>query len=222
MSTALSAVQVDGSQWSTVVSVRGGQLVTLVYRGKINDLTLSQGRISDALYQVVISEERQQISWYCTSCQRWAKAIMRQLFIMHETQDQFDNKLSVLENKQETLNNRVSEVKDAVAKVADLPEETSTIRAENATHDRELMKQLTEHTTDGQYQPDSLQVRRLGSKPKNETGTDEARSRPQLVTFPHEDKKASIMDNLHIQKNKGEPFSEMVIKHDMSREDREK
>ena len=45
---------------------------------------------------------------------------MTQLLIMHEQQDQFDNKLSVLENKQEALNNRVSEVKDAVVKVADL------------------------------------------------------------------------------------------------------
>ena len=34
--TALSAVQVDGSQWSTAASV----LITLVNRGKINDLTL--------------------------------------------------------------------------------------------------------------------------------------------------------------------------------------
>ena len=41
---------------------------------------------------------------------------MTQLLIMHERQDQFDNKLSVLENKQEALNNRVSEVEDAVAK----------------------------------------------------------------------------------------------------------
>ena len=44
---------------------------------------------------------------------------------MHERQDQFDNKLSVLENKQEALNNRVSEVEDAVAKVADLPSQTT-------------------------------------------------------------------------------------------------
>ena len=45
---------------------------------------------------------------------------MTQLLIMHVWQDQFDNKLSVLENKQEALNKRVSEVEDAVAKVADL------------------------------------------------------------------------------------------------------
>ena len=77
-------------------------------------------KVSDALYQVLISEEQQQISWYCTSCQRGAKAIMIQLLIMHERQDQFDNKLSVIENNQEALNNRVSEVEDAVAKVADL------------------------------------------------------------------------------------------------------
>jgi len=77
-------------------------------------------KVSDALYQVLISEGQQQISWYCTSCQRRAKAITSQLLIMHERQDQFDNKLSVLENKQEALNNRVSEVEDAVAKVADL------------------------------------------------------------------------------------------------------
>jgi hypothetical protein len=158
--------------------------------------------VSDALYQVLINEEQQQISWYCTSCQRGAKTITIQLLIMHERQDQFDNKLSVLENNQEALNNRVSEVEDAVAKVADLqsqatnksldpnqvppilnkdevvatvytqvndrinimkntvvynmPEGTSTLKVENATHDRELMKQLTEHTTDGQYQPESL------------------------------------------------------------------
>ena len=42
------------------------------------------------------------------------------------------------------------------------------------------------------------------------------------MTFSGEDKKASVMKNLHKLKNKGEPFSEMVIKHDMSREDREK
>ena len=85
------------------------------------------------------------------------------------------------------------------------------------------MKQLTEHTTDGQYQPESLQVRRLGSKPKNETGIDEARSRLLLVTFPDKDKKTSVMKNLHkVKRNKGDTFSEMVIKHDMSREDREK
>ena len=187
---------------------------------------------------------------------------MTQLLIMHERQDQFKNKLSVLENKQETLNNRVSEVEDAVAKVADLqsgatnksldpnqvppslnkdevvatvytkvndrinrmknivvynlPEGTSTLKAENATDDRELMKQLTEHSTDGQYQPESLQVRRLGSRANTETGTDEARSRPLLVTFPDEDKKASVMTNLHKLKNKCESFSEMVIEHDMT------
>ena len=106
--------------------------------------------------------------------------------------------------------------------VYNVPEGTSTLKAENATHDREVMKQLTEHTTEGQYQPESLQVRRLGSKPKTETGTDEARSRPLLVTFPDEDKKASVMKNLHKLKTKGEPLREMVIKHDMSREDREK
>ena len=140
---------------------------------------------------------------------------MTQLLIMHERQDQFDNKLSVLEHKQEALNNRVSEVEDAVAKVADLqfqatnksldpnqvqpilnkeevvatvytqvndrinrmtnivvynvPEGISTLKAENPTHDRELIKQLTEHTTDGLYPAESLQVGRLGSKPKNET-----------------------------------------------------
>jgi hypothetical protein len=65
------------------------------------------------------------------------------------------------------------------------------------------MKQLTEHTTDGQYQPESLQVRRLGSKHKNETETDEARSRPLLVTFPDEDKTASVIKNLHKLKTKG-------------------
>ena len=225
-------------------------------------------KVSDALYQVLISEEQRQISWYCSSCQRGAKAIMTQLLVMHERQNQFDHKLSVLENKHDTLNNRVSEVEDAVAKVADLQaqaankslatnqippilnkeevvatvytqvndrinrrknivvynvqEGTSTLKAENATHDRELMKQLTEPTTGGQYQPESLQVRRLRSRANNETGTDEARSRPLLVTFPGEDKKASVMKNLHKLKNKGEPFSEMVITHDMSREDREK
>ena len=51
--------------------------------------------------------------------------------------------------------------------VYNVPEGISTLIAENATHERELMKQLTEHTTDGQYQPDSLQGRRLGSKPNN-------------------------------------------------------
>ena len=45
---------------------------------------------------------------------------MIQLLIRHERQDQFDNKLYVLENNQEALNNKVSEVEDAVAKVADL------------------------------------------------------------------------------------------------------
>ena len=189
---------------------------------------------------------------------------MTQLLIMHERQDQFDNKLSVLEHKQEALNNRVTEVEDAVAKVADLqsqatnksldpnqvppiinkdevvatvytqvndkiyrmkniivqnvPEGTSTRKAENATHERELMKQLTEQY--GQYQPESLQVRGLGSKPKTETGTDDARRRPLLVIFPDEDKKASVMKNLHKLKTKRETFREMVIKHDMSREDR--
>ena len=78
-----------------------------------------------------------------------------------------------------------------------MPEGTSTLKAENETHDRELMKQLAEHTTDGQYQPESLHILRLGSKAKNETETDEARSRPLLVTFPEEDKKASVMKNLH-------------------------
>ena len=106
--------------------------------------------------------------------------------------------------------------------VYNVPEGTNSLKAENATHDRELKKQLTEHTTDGHYQPESLQLRRLGSKPKNETGKDEARSRPLLVTFPDEDKKASVMKNLHKLKTKAEPFREMVIKHDMSREDREK
>ena len=223
--------------------------------------------MSDALYQVLISEEQRQISWYCSSCQIGAKAIMTQLLVMHERQNQFDHKLSEMENKHDTLNIRVSEVEDAVAKVADLqaqatnkslatnqippilnkevvatvytqvndginrrqnivvynvPEGTSTLKADNVTHDRELMKQLTEHTTDGQYQPESLQVRRLGSRANTETGTDEARTRPLFVTFPGEDKKASVMKNLHKLKNKGEPFSEMVIKHDMSREDREK
>ena len=42
------------------------------------------------------------------------------------------------------------------------------------------------------------------------------------MTFPDEDKKVSVMANLHKLKNKGEPFREIAIKHDMSREDREK
>ena len=66
------------------------------------------------------------------------------------------------------------------------------------------MKQPTEHKTDGKYQPESLQVRRLGSKHKNETETDEARSRPLLVTFPDEDKKASVMKNLQKLKSKNQ------------------
>ena len=51
---------------------------------------------------------------------------MIQLLIMHERQDQFDNKLSAIENNQEALNNRVSEVEDAVAKVADLQSRLQT------------------------------------------------------------------------------------------------
>ena len=42
------------------------------------------------------------------------------------------------------------------------------------------------------------------------------------MTFPDEDKKASVMKDLHKLKTKGEPFREMIITHDMSREDREK
>ena len=49
--------------------------------------------MSDALYAVLTSDENHQISWYCKSCQRGAKAIMSYIIIMHERQDQFENKL---------------------------------------------------------------------------------------------------------------------------------
>ena len=55
--------------------------------------------MSDALHAVLISDENQQISWYCKSYQRGAKAIMSHILIMHERQDQFEKKLNAMENK---------------------------------------------------------------------------------------------------------------------------
>ena len=109
---------------------------------------------------------------------------MIQLLIMHERQDQFDNKLPVLDNKKKAVadlqyqatnkfldpnqvppilnkdevdatvytqvNDRINIMKNIV--VYNMPEGTSTLKAENATHDREIMRQLTEQTTDGHYQ----------------------------------------------------------------------
>ena len=104
---------------------------------------------------------------------------MTQLLIMHERQDQFDNKLPVLDNKKKAVadlqsqgantflepilnkdevdatvytqvNDRINIMKNII--VYNMPEGTSTLKAENATHDREIMRQLTEQTTDGHYQ----------------------------------------------------------------------
>ena len=224
--------------------------------------------VSDALYAVLISDENQQISWYCKSCQRGAKAIMSHILIMHERQDQFKKKLNAMENKHKALHSRVNELQETLSKVSDLqsqathesfvashvqpdinkedivatvctqindrltrlkniivynvPEGTSTLKADNAIHDTNLMKELLGHTTGGKYQPEDLPVKRLGSKQTKETETQETKNRPLLVTFPEEDKKTIVMENLYKLKNRGEPFSGMIIKHDMSRDDREK
>ena len=222
--------------------------------------------VSDALYAVLISDENQQISWYCKSCQRGAKTIMSHILIMHERQDQFKKKLNAMENKHKALHSRVNELQETLSKVSDLqsqamhesfvasqvqpdinkedvvatvctqinnrlirlkniivynvPEGTSTLKAHNAIHDTNLMKELLGHTTCAKYQPEDLPVKRLGDKAK-ETETEETKNRPLLVTFPEEDKKPMVMKNLYKLKNKDEPFSGMIIKHDMSREDRE-
>ena len=66
------------------------------------------------------------------------------------------NKNEVIATVYTQVNDRINTMKNTV--VYNVPEGTSTLKAENATHDREFVKQLTEHTTDGQYQPESLQV----------------------------------------------------------------
>ena len=118
------------------------------------------------------------------------------------------------------INDRLTRLKNIV--VYNVPEGTSTLKADNAIHDTTLMKELLGHTTGGKYQPEDLPVKRLGSEQTKETETEETKkNRPLLVTFPEEDKKAIVMKNLYKLKNKDEPFSGMIIKHDMSREDRE-
>lgn len=118
------------------------------------------------------------------------------------------------------INDRMTRMKNIV--VYNVPEGTSTLKEDNTIHDRKLMREMSGYTTDGKYQPEDLQVRRLGSKQRKEMETEGTRTRPLLVTFPEEDKKAFVMKNLYKLKNKGEPFSGMVIKHDMSKDDREK
>ena len=118
------------------------------------------------------------------------------------------------------INDRLTRLKNIV--VYNVPEGTSTLKADNAIHDTNLMKELLGHTTGGKYQPEDLLVKRLGSKQTKETETEETKMFPLLVTFPEEDKKAIVMKNLYKLKNRGEPFSGMIIKHDMSRYDREK
>ena len=60
--------------------------------------------------------------------------------------------------------------------VYNVPEETSTLKADNAIHDTNLMKELLGHTTGGKYQPEDLLVKRLGSKQTKETETEEIKS----------------------------------------------
>ena len=100
--------------------------------------------------------------------------------------------------------------------VYNVPEGSSNLKEDNVIYNSQLMTKLSEHA--GKYQPNVLQVRRLGSKQTNETETHETRNRP----FPDEDKKALVVKNLNKLKNKGEPFSGMTAKHDMSKDDKEK
>ena len=78
--------------------------------------------------------------------------------------------------------------------VYNVPEGTTSLKADNAIQDNQLLTKLSELITDGKYQQDVLQVRRLGSKQANET---ETRNRPLLVAFPDEDNKALVMKNLY-------------------------
>ena len=83
--------------------------------------------------------------------------------------------------------------------VYNMPEGTSTLKVENATHDRELMKQLPEHTTDGQYQSESLQVQRLGSKHKHRDWDRRGKKSTPACDLS---RKASVMKNLQKLKTK--------------------
>ena len=83
--------------------------------------------MSDALYAVLISDENQQISWYCKSCQRGAKAIISHILIMHERQDQFENKLNAMENKHKALQSRVNELQETLSKVSDLQSQATQL-----------------------------------------------------------------------------------------------
>ena len=78
-----------------------------------------------------------------------------------------------------------------------VPEGTSTMKADNVIRDSQVMTTLYEHTTDGIYQPDVLQVRRLGSKVANVTETQETGNHPLFVTFPGEKREALGLKNLY-------------------------
>ena len=60
----------------------------------------------------------------------------------------------------------MNRIKNIVA--YNVPEGTSSLKADNVIHDSQLMMILSELITDGKYQPEVLQVRKLGSKLANE------------------------------------------------------
>ena len=85
-------------------------------------------------------------------------------------------------------------------------------------HDRRMVRELCEVTTEGAFSAQNVVAIRLGPR----QGGHSPRSRPLLVKLPDSGTKALVMRNLHKLKAKGVPYSEMIVKHDMCRDDREK
>ena len=102
-----------------------------------------------------------------------------------------------------------------------ITDDTKKSKAENQRDDLDRILHLCKLVTEQTYDTNDITIKRLGKKLEKIAGTDTTATRPTLVTFTYPDKKALLMKNLHKLGKTQEPFSNMVVKHDMSKNDRE-
>lgn len=67
-------------------------------------------KVSDSLYNIISSDENDQISWYCTYCKRGAKQIMSKLQQVNKRQNKMDSELIKISSNQDKTDDRVDNI----------------------------------------------------------------------------------------------------------------